>query len=243
MRSGLGGCLCSLRLFLFSIGNDAELLAVGTDKVFILLCLEQYDRKDGDNCGNQKAPFEVVRITGFAKIAAYQRGKERAYVDAHIEYGIGGVQPSVARFVQLSHEGRYRRFETSVSQYKEGESAIHQPVRQLDSVQHGRAEEHQKLSQCHHDGSPEDRTADAPVFVGNISADKRGEVDQSGVAAVDGSGVFFVEQQGLCQEQNENSPHAIVAETFCGTGGENQVKSFRVFGCAHWLCVNCLYMF
>ena len=46
-------------------------------------------------------------------------------------------------------------------------------MRQLDSVQHGRAEEHQKLSQCHHDGSPEDRTADAPVFVGNISADKR----------------------------------------------------------------------
>ena len=116
-------------------------------------------------------------------------------------------------------------------------------MRQLDSVQHGSAEEHQKLSQCHHDGSPEDRTADAPVFVGNISADKRGEVDQSGVAAVDGGGVFFVEQQGLCQEQNENSPHAIVAETFCGTGGENQVKSFRVFGCAHWLCVNCLYMF
>ena len=114
MRSGLGGCLCSLRLFLFSIRNDAELLAVGTDKVFILLCLEQYDRKDGDNCGNQKAPFEVVRITGFAKIATYQRGKERAYIDAHIEYGIGGVQPSVARFVQLSHEGRYRRFETSV---------------------------------------------------------------------------------------------------------------------------------
>ena len=28
--------------------------------------------------------------------------------------------------------------------------------------------------------------------------------------------MFFVEQQGLCQEQNENSPHAIVAETFCG---------------------------
>ena len=81
---------------------------------------------------------------------------------------------------------------TSVSQYKEGESAIHQPVRQLDSVQHGSAEEHQKLSQCHHDGSPEDRTADAPVFVGNISADKRGEVDQSGVAAVDGSGSFSI---------------------------------------------------
>ena len=82
-----------------------------------------------------------------------------------------------------------------------------------------------------------------PQYLSAISADKRGEVDQSGVAAVDGSGVFFVEQQGLCQEQNENSPHAIVAETFCGTGGENQVKSFRVFGCAHWLCVNCLYMF
>ena len=106
MRSGLGGCLCSLRLFLFSIGNDAELLTVGTDKVFILLCLEQYDRKDGDNCSNQKAPFEVVRITGFAKIAAYQRGKERAYVDAHIEYGIGGVQPSVARFVTIVPRGK-----------------------------------------------------------------------------------------------------------------------------------------
>ena len=194
---GLSGSFRHLRLFLFSVGNDAELFAVGSDKVFVLLCLEKYDCKHGDNRGNQKAPSEVVRITGFAEIAANQRRKEGADVNAHIEYGVSGVQPSVSRFVQLSHEGRYCRLEASVAQYKESKAAIHQPVRQLTGIQHGSAEEHKELSYGHHHGSPENRTTDTPVFVGNVPADERGEVNQPGVAAVNGSGVLLVEQQRL----------------------------------------------
>lgn len=118
-----------------------------------------------------------MKSCGFAEIAANQRGEEGAYIDAHIEYGVGGVEPPVSRFVQLSYERGYRRLETAVAQYEEGESAIHQPVRQPDGIQHGGAEKHQELAYCHHHGAPEYGAAGAPVFVGNVSADKRGEVN------------------------------------------------------------------
>ena len=57
---------------------DTKLLAVGTDKVFILLCLEQYDRKDGDNCGNQKARREDIGIRSMTDEATLQINKINA---------------------------------------------------------------------------------------------------------------------------------------------------------------------
>ena len=106
-------------------------------------------------------------------------------------------------------------------------------MRQPYLIQRGGTEEHQKLTYGHQDGSPEDGATDAPVLVGNVSADEGGQIDQTGVASVDGGCRLFVKKKGMGQKQDEDGPHAVVAETFGRAGGENQVKTFGVFGGAH----------
>ena len=56
-----------------------------------------------------------LRIARFAEVTTDKRSEERAYVDTHIEYGIGRVKSPVTRLVQLSDERRYCRLEESVS--------------------------------------------------------------------------------------------------------------------------------
>ena len=230
-RPGLYGG--AFRLFA-CIGHDAQLLAVGADEVTVLLRLEQHDGQHRDDGGNQEAPFEVLRIARLAEVAADKRSKERPHVDTHIEDGIGRVEPTVAGFVQLPDERRHRGLEESVAQYKEGESAVHQSPRQFLSIEHGGAEEHQKLPDGHQYGSPKDGATDTPILVGHVAADKRSQIDEARVAAVDGSSRLGVEQQGLGEKQDEDGAHAIIAEALGRTGGENQIEAFGMsVGCIH----------
>ena len=45
--------------------------------------------------------------------------------------------------------------------------------------------------------------------------------------------MFLVEQECLGEEEDEDGTHAVVAETFGGAGGEDEVKTFGMSGCAH----------
>ena len=165
-----GGVVC-LGPFLAGVGDDAEGLAVGADEVLVLLGFEEDDRQHGDDGGNEEAPSEVVRVARLAKIAADQRGEEGTHVDTHIEDSVGGIQPFVTRLVELPHQGGDGGLEAAVAQYKESQSAVHQPMRKLTRLQHRGTGKHQELADCHHHGPPEDGTADAPVFVGDVAAD------------------------------------------------------------------------
>lgn len=112
-----------------------------------------------------------MRVARLAKIAADQRGEEGTHVDTHIEDGVGGIQPFVTRLVELPHQGGDGGLEAAVAQYQESQSAVHQPMRKLTRLQHRGTGKHQELADCHHHGPPEDGTADAPVFVGDVAAD------------------------------------------------------------------------
>ena len=200
---------------------------------------EEGNRQHGDDGGNEESPSEVVRVARLAKVAADQRGEEGTHVDTHIEDGVGGIQPFVARLVELPHQRGDGGLEAAVAQYKESQSAVHQPMRKLTCLQHRGAGEHQELADCHHHRSPEDGTADAPVFVGNVAANQRCQIDQSGVAAVDGGGVLLVEKKCLGEKQDEDGTHAVVTETLCRAGGEDKVKTFGMSGCTHSVCSYC----
>ena len=162
-----------LFLFTFGIGNNTDWFSGGREKIFILLSFKKYNGEQCHDSGCKKSPFKVVRITGITQITTNQRGGKGTDIHSHIENGICSIQPSVSRFVELPHERRNGRFETTISQDQESESAIHHPVSKFRIIQSRGTHEHQELSDCHHHCSPKHRATDSPIFISNVSANQR----------------------------------------------------------------------
>ena len=192
-----------------------------------------------NHTGNEESPLKIVRISGITQITANQRCCERTDIHSHIENGVCSIQTSVTRLIKLSDQRRNGRFETTISQDQESESAIHQPVCKVRIIQCGSTHKHQELSDSHHHRSPEHGTTDSPIFISDISANQRGQINQSGITTVDRCRCLLIEKQCLRQEENKNRTHSVITETFRRACRENQIKAFRMpFQCTHeFMCL------
>ena len=84
----------------------------------------------------------------------------------------------------------------------------------------------------HGDAAKEDGLIITPETVGYVATDERGEVDETSVGAVDLRGCRAVEESGH-EVEDEEGPHAVVAETLGHARGKDEVQTAGVGLCRH----------
>lgn len=89
------------------------------------------------------------------------------------------------------------------------------------------------MTDSHQDAADENTAAVPPITVGNIPADQRSQVDQSGIASVNIGRVLSAHHERFGEEQYEDGAHAVVAETLPHLRDEEDVQPFRMafFSC------------
>ena len=165
-----------------------------------------------------EAPGGELRFPAFAlgEVAGNERGGEGAEVDSHIKNGETGVAALVAGGVEAADHGGDVGFEEAGAEGDEDEAGV--------EVRDG-VERHREVAGGDDHAADEDRAAGADEIVGDEAAEDREQVDAHRVSAVNGGGVFVGVAEaalggGLRHEENEERPHAVVAEALPHLGEE-----------------------
>ena len=156
-------------------------LATGRETGFSEPVLSQEEDDDADahsDGGGEESDFESEDLS---EGAADEGGEEGADVDAHVEDGEGAVASWIFVFIEVPDDSGDVGLEKSVSEDEQCESEVQ-----------GTREHHGELAEHHDQAAGEDGFSGAEEFVGQETADKRGEVYEARVDGIDGEGVGSV---------------------------------------------------
>jgi len=128
-----------------------------------------------------KAPMPA-KTFALGQIAANDGPRGRSGVDPHVEDGEGRVAPPVARLIELAHHGRDVGLEEPRSQNDE-----RQPQEKRGPTGHRQA----KVARGDHDAADDDGAVGAEEPVSQIAAEKRSQVHQADVPAVEIGGLLL----------------------------------------------------
>lgn len=163
--------------------------------------------------------------------AADHAGQQGAQVDAHVEDGEGAVTTVIPFFIQVAHHGGDVRFEQAVAHDQQAKAGIEDGV---DHVrEHGVRQCQGKLAGGHQHGTEQDGTALAQEGICEPAADDGGDVDQTGIDAVQLEGVGLGPAHATVggqvgQIEDEHGTHAVIGESLPQFGTKEQKKPFRV---------------
>lgn len=152
-----------------------------------------------------------------AERAAHEGRQERAEVDAHVEDAEGAVAPGVAWGVERADLGRDVGFEQAVADDQQGQGREKKRFEGHEEMPHG------------HDRAADDHATVRPqAAVGQPAAEKRREIDQPAVQAVDVGRGLLGEEQMLGHVEHEQSAHAVKREALPHFGEKKDVKPRRM---------------
>ena len=157
--------------------------------------------------------------------------QQGAQVDAHVEDGEGTVTTVVTFLIQVAHHGGDVRFEQTVTQDQQAKARVEEGVDHLR--EHGVGQGQGELTRGHEDGTDQDGTALTEEGIGQPAADDRGDVDQTGIDAVQLEGVGLGPAHAavgghVSQIEDEHGTHAVVGESLPEFGTKEQKEPFRV---------------
>ena len=165
-------------------GSHAYRITVRITDVFVFEQLEYSCSQQHTDTRCEKSPFEVFRMSGVSQQSAYQRGEGRAYIHTHIEDGESRVFTVIVFPVKPSDHGRNVWLEESVTQNKQSQSAEHQIFCQFCLLVITGTQKQKELSESHCQCTGYDGATVTPVAVGNVAADERCQINQSGVTSI-----------------------------------------------------------
>ena len=187
----------------------------------------------------------VAPAVGLSQVAADDRGKQRAQVDAGVEQRETGVSARIVLRVQLADDRGDVRLEESNADDDQGQREVKNAKRALVALHdpgHGLRgvafERHAEVPQAQQDAAEHHRLAHAQPAVGEHAAEHRQGVNQAAVGAQHVKANAVAEFVVLDQVEQQQRLHAIEAEAFPHLGEEADVDALRVaeevLAARHW---------
>ena len=168
----------------------------------------------------------VLEYRALREEAGYQRGEERAQVDAHVEDRKAGIAPLVIARVKAARHGADIGLEEAGAERDEGKARVERLdggdcQREVPERDDGAADEH--------------RAVGAEEAIGQEAAGNRQHVYGHRVVAVDARCFRGAEAQATFRwrgddEQHQQRAHAVVGEALPHLGEEERRKSQRLPG-------------
>ena len=150
-----------------------------------------------------------VPVDRLAKVAAHERSKKPAGVDAHVVDRKSRIPARAPFGIQVAHDRADVRLEESRADDDEQETGV-----KGDDVRNRERE----VADGDDASAPEHRTPKAEHVVGNPSARQRDDIDGRGVQAVNRRRGHVIQAhaaggEGIGHVQHENGAHPVIAET------------------------------
>ena len=163
-----------------------------------------YDKNNESNDHAHPRRAEApVPAEFFGKEARDHGAEECADVDAHVKNSEARVTARILLFIQAANQGGNIRFEKPIADNEQAQADMQQ-----------RRKRHGKMTERHHHTTDQNRAAQTQPAIGEIAAEYRGEIDQTGVGRVNRQRIAALIMQRIHQVQHQQRAHAVETKTF-----------------------------
>ena len=147
----------------------------------------------------------------------HETSQQGAQVDAHVEDGEGAVTTVITLLIQVTDHGGDVRLEHAVAGDQQSQTDVENLID--ETREHGVGQCQGKLTGSHHDGTDDNGAALAQETIGQPTPDQRGDIDQTGIDAVELQRICFVPAQAAggrlgSQIEHQQGTHTVVGESF-----------------------------